>query len=138
MRLWRGRPSHGLTEEAASYHPAMASIWIEVDEHDAIPDGCLMRFSALGPPRPIARIKATMDDGTEMLCLVEGRSAEDAVVPAWTAPVDDSSAGQAWLVGGGAHGLRLRPESGGDAWAEPYLLLNPDAIVGDEPSMPLG
>jgi hypothetical protein len=109
----------------------MSSIWIEVDEHEAIPEGCLMRFSGLGPPRPITRIRTTLNDGAEVLCLVEGRNAEDQPVPAWTAPVDDSSAGQAWLVGGGAHGLRLRPEPGGETWAEPYLLLHPDAIVED-------
>ncbi len=90
-----------------------------------------MRFSALGPPRPLARIRATMADGAEVLCAVEGRNARDEPVPAWTAPVDDSSAGQAWIVGGGAHGVRLRPESGGETWAEPYLLLAPGAIVDD-------
>jgi hypothetical protein len=33
------------------------------------------------------------------------------------------------LVGGGAWGLRLRPETGGEEWAEPYLLLSPEAII---------
>src|SRR5689334_12951783 len=109
--------------------PHMQTITIEVEEHEAIPDGCYMRFSALSPPRPVRRIQYELPDGTAAVCLVEGRGEDDAVEPAWTALVDDSSAGQSMLVGGSLHGVRVRAESGGEAWAEPYLLLEPDAIL---------
>jgi len=107
----------------------MRAILIQVDEHDAIPDGCFMRFSALGPTRPVKRLRCELRDGQTAVCLVEGRAEDDSKVPAWTAPVDDSGAGESWLVGGGAHGLRLRPEGAGGGWAEPYLLVSAESIV---------
>jgi hypothetical protein len=108
----------------------MRTLLISVDEHDALPDGCQMRFSALGPRRPLSRVRLELPGGEEGVCLVEGRDENDRVIEAWVAPVDDSSAGQAWLVGGGAHGLRIRPEAGGESWAEAYLLLSEDPLAG--------
>ncbi len=107
----------------------MRTVLIEVEEHEAIPDGCFIRYSALGPTRTVSRIRAESPEGIEGVCVVEGRDAEDQPVPAWAVHVDDSSAGQAWLVGGGAHGVRVRPEAGGGFWAEAYLLLSEDSIV---------
>ena len=107
----------------------MRTILIEVEEHEALPDGCLMRFSALGPSRPIHRVRCDLPEGGNAVCIVEGRNEADQPEPAWVAAVDDSSAGQSWLVGGGAHGVRLRPEAGGPEWAEAYLLLDEDCLV---------
>lgn len=107
----------------------MQTLLVEVEEHDALPDGCMMRFSALTPPRPIHRIRYDLPDGTNGLCRVEGRDEKDQPVPAWVATVDDSSAGQSWLVGGGLHGVRLTSEGGDVTWAEAYLLLDEDCLV---------
>ena len=110
----------------------MRSVMIEVEEHEALPDGCLMRFSALDEPRPVRRVQYELRDGTPAVCAVEGRDEADAPVPAWCVMVDDSSAGQSLLVGGGAHGLRLSPVDGGEAWTEAYLLLTPEAALTDQ------
>jgi hypothetical protein len=106
----------------------MQTILVEVEEHDALPDGCLMRFSALGPARPVHHVRCDLPDGSNAVCLVEGRDEKDQPVEAWVASVDDSSAGQSWLVGGGLHGVRLSAASG-ETWAEAYLLLDESCLV---------
>lgn len=105
----------------------MRTILIQVDEHDALPDGCFMKFSALGPTRPIARVRCPFPSG-DAACAVDGRDDDDRPVPAWTAPVDDSSSGQSWLVGGGTHGLRIRAPDG-SITAEPYMLVSEDCLI---------
>lgn len=107
----------------------MRSLTIEVEEHEALPDGCYMRFSAISKVRAVFLLQYETPAGEPTRCLVEGRDENDRPVPAWAALVDDSAAGQSLLVGGGLRGLRLRTESGGDEWAEPYLLLTQDAIL---------
>jgi hypothetical protein len=107
----------------------MRTITIEVEEHEALPDGCYMRFSAISDTQAVRRLDYETPSGEAAIVLVEGRDENDRPVPAWTALVDDSAAGQSMLVGGGAWGLRLRPEAGGEEWAEPYLLLSREAIL---------
>lgn len=107
----------------------MQTITIEIEEHDALPDGCYMRFSALGPKRAVRRIQYELPSGSPAVCLVDGCGEDGVTEPAWAALVDDSSAGQSMLIGGGPRGVRVRPEAGGEAWAEPYLLLAPDALL---------
>jgi len=107
----------------------MKPIFIEVDEHEELPDGCIMKFSALEDARPVSRIRYERSTGETIVCKVEGRAEGGSLIPAWRALVDDSSAGQAWLVGGGAWGVRVQPEQGDAGWVEPFLLLGPDAVV---------
>jgi hypothetical protein len=102
----------------------MAIVDVEVEEHDALPDGCFQRFHALAAPRPVQRFR---DEGRARR--VEGRDGEDRATAAWTAPVDDSGAGTTWLVWGGARGVRVFDEAGAMLEAAPYLLLAADAIV---------
>ena len=107
----------------------MQTITIEVEEHEALPDGCYMRFSAIGPKRPVRRVSYELPSGIAAVCVVQGCGDDGVSEPAWTALVDDSSAGQSMLVGGGLWGVRVSPEAGGETWAEPYLLLEPEAIL---------
>ncbi len=104
---------------------------VAVDEHDALPEGCELRFHAVGPSRPIARIRyepLTGPDGDFAVTAAGGAAA-------LATPVDDSSSGTAVLITGDARGLRLhrlRPDPASDAEpaiAEPYLLLAPDALL---------
>jgi hypothetical protein len=104
---------------------------VVVEEHDEIPDGCELRFHAVGPGRAVRRVRyepltpAAVEGDYEVAALgADGREG-----PAQAVPVDDSGAGTSLLVHGGARGLRLRPVSGGPAIAEPYLLLADDAVV---------
>jgi hypothetical protein len=105
----------------------MRPVDVEVEEHDALPDGCYMRFSALEAPRPVRKVRYEAPSGAPAVCEVLGLDADDRPVPAMAVLVDSSSAGQDLLVHGGAHGLRLSAD--GESWAEPYLLLEPGAVV---------
>ncbi|MES1208915.1 MAG: hypothetical protein ABUS79_23505 [Pseudomonadota bacterium] len=104
---------------------------VVVDEHDELPEGCELRFHAVGPSRPVARIRYEPMTGPEgdFAVTASGGAAAQAT------PVDDSSAGTSVLITGDARGLRLRrldaePASNAEpAIAEPYLLLSPDSIL---------
>jgi hypothetical protein len=114
--------------------PAPKFIHVQVDEHDAIPDGCSMRFKAIDEPRAVRRVKWETEgpDSPERWIVEsadEGDAAGPAARPALAATVEDSGAGVCTLVYGGSRGLRLRPAAGGEPIAEPYLLLAPEAVL---------
>jgi hypothetical protein len=101
-----------------------------VEEHDELPDGCSMRFRAAGAGRPIERVSYESESGVGGAFRVEGRGADGAPVPATAYEVKDSSAGTSLLVVGGGRGLRLISLATGETFAEPYLFLAPDALLG--------
>jgi hypothetical protein len=100
---------------------------VAVEEHDEIPEGCELRFHAVGEARPVTRVRYEPLTGPEGEFEVTAAGGETAMA----APVDDSSAGTSVLIYGDARGLRLRrlDGAGGAPIAEPYLLMAPDAIV---------
>lgn len=110
----------------------MAGRYIDVvvEEHEVLPEGCEMRFHAVGADRPVRRIRYEPLSGPEG----EFEVRTEAGQAARAAPVDDSGAGTAILIYGDARGLRLRRVGAGGALdepiAEPYLLLTEDALVG--------
>jgi hypothetical protein len=110
---------------------SMAGRYIDVvvEEHDALPEGCEMRFHAVGPDRPVRRIRYEPLNGPEG----DFEIGTESGAAAQAAPVDDSGAGTAILIFGDARGLRLRRVTGGAALdepiAEPYLLLTEDALL---------
>ena len=107
-------------------------VTVLVEEHEALPDGCVQRFRATGEPRVVRHVAWESEDGVAGTWAVRGAVADGSETPALARPVDDSSAGTSILVVGGDHGLRLRSE-GGDEVAVAYLLLAPAAIVdGDD------
>ncbi|MFL5306594.1 MAG: hypothetical protein ACJ8F1_15360 [Polyangia bacterium] len=104
---------------------------VNVDEHEDLPEGCELRFHAVGPSRPIARIRYEPMTGPEGDFAVTSAGGAAALAT----PVDDSSAGTAVLITGDTRGLRLRrvnaehTRDAEPAIAEPYLLLSADAIL---------
>jgi hypothetical protein len=104
--------------------PRSIFVNVQVEEHEALPDGCCLRFRAHGEGRVIARVAYESDAGTAGIWIVEGRNAEDEPAPALAFEVDDSSAGLSLLVVGGERGLRLTSETSGETIAEAYLLLS--------------
>lgn len=100
---------------------------VQVEEHDELPEGCELRFHAVGESRPVSRVQYEPLTGPEGLFTVvaAGGGAAQAT------PVDDSSAGTSVLITGDARGLRLLRVDAEDepAIAEPYLLLAADAIL---------
>ena len=110
----------------------MAGRYIDVvvEEHDALPEGCEMRFHAVGAERPVRRIRYEPLSGPEGEFEVGTEGGEVALA----APVDDSGAGTAILIYGDARGLRLRRVGADgaldDPIAEPYLLLTEDSLIG--------
>lgn len=105
-------------------------IFVSVEPHEALPDGCSMRFKAHGQVRPIGLIRYESEDGVGGIWRVEALSADGVRGPAHTVPVEDSSAGSSNLVHGGSHGLRLTSLETGAEVAEPFLLLSDQSLVG--------
>jgi hypothetical protein len=100
---------------------------VVVEEQEGIPDGCELRFHAVGDDRPVKRVRYEPMTGPEGEFEVTASDGQ----PALAAPVDDSGAGTSTLIYGDAGGIRLR-RIGAEAHepiAEPYLLLADDAIV---------
>jgi hypothetical protein len=100
---------------------------VVVEEQEGIPEGCELRFHAVGESRPVKRVLYEPLTGPEGEFEVTAASG----APARAAPVDDSGAGTSILIYGDGRGIRLR-RVGVDASepiAEPYLLLADDAIV---------
>jgi hypothetical protein len=98
-----------------------------VEEQEGIPDGCELRFHAVGEPRPVKRVYYEPLTGPAGEYEVTAAGGE----PAHAAPVDDSGAGTSILIYGDARGIRLRriDVNAGEPIAEPYLLLADDAIL---------
>jgi hypothetical protein len=108
--------------------PRFVSVMVE--EHDEVPDGCCMRFKIVGEPRSVQRVRYEADGSqSSLVWRVESPREDGSAGVAWAAEVEDSGAGTSTLVYGGNRGLRLRPDDGGDAIAEPYLLIAHDAIL---------
>ncbi len=112
-------------------------ITVLVDEHDDLPEGCCMRFKAVGNPRIVRRVRIELEGqrqedegGSSGEWTVESCGESGELGPAHGIIVEDSSAGSSLLIYGGAHGLRLRPApGGGSAVAEPYLLVADRAVI---------
>ncbi|MBI4433079.1 MAG: hypothetical protein HY592_06355 [Candidatus Omnitrophica bacterium] len=82
--------------------------------------GCdLMVFAELEVPRPIRGIRIE-ERGREVDCEVTGIEEGGGVCQAFAVKVADSGAGYAYLVYGGAWGIRI--QSSTHAWGEPYKL----------------
>ncbi len=114
-----------------------AFVTVLVEEHDALPEGCCMRFKRVGEPRAVWRVMYEREGATPGVAPWRVESADEGGTAgvAWAVPVEDSSAGVSTLVYGGTWGLRLRPEleagdTGGGVVAEAYLLLAASAVLG--------
>jgi len=119
------------------------AVYIEVEANPNCAGREGMRYRELGPPLPVVRVRIfdRRDEGE--WCLVTAVQGEGAAPwgPALARRVEDSGVGVAYLVFGGAWGIRLcpvdraRPSSvtdesclpwsldDPDQWGEPYLLL---------------
>jgi hypothetical protein len=105
-------------------------ITVLVDEHDEIPEGCCMRFKAVGAPRVVRRVVLDGDEAPSRTeWIVEACSEKGERGPAYGVTVEDSSAGSSTLVYGGARGLRLHAVVGASTVAEPYLLLDERSVL---------
>lgn len=103
---------------------------VQVEEHDALPEGCCLRFRAQSAGRAVARIAYESEAGVGGGWSVEGRASDGTLVAATAFEVDDSSAGTSLLIVGGDHGLRLTSIATGETIAEAYLLLGLDCVLG--------
>jgi hypothetical protein len=103
---------------------------VQVESHDALPDGCSRRFKSEGATRPVTLVRYEPEDAELQTWKVEAAYANGTRGPARAVPIEDSSAGTSILVVGGDHGLRLAPVDGGREISEAYLLLSPSAVLG--------
>jgi len=102
-----------------------------IDPNPNCPEGCSQRFQTTSEARRVSRIRYAPGDGTSIECDVSGWSSagRGSPCPARAALVEDSGAGVVTLLYGGDWGLRLVPRDGRPPFGEPYLLLDPDAIL---------
>lgn len=109
-----------------------AFVTVLVEEHEELPQGCVMRFKRVGEPRAVSRVMYEAEGDTRGAAVwrVEAVDEGGGVGQAWAVTVEDSSAGVSTLVYGGSWGLRLRREEGGGGEvAEGYLLLVEGAVL---------
>ena len=101
---------------------------IEVEASPNGPASEQFVFKELGRPRPVRSIRAEVR-GAEALCEVTGVEPGARWITAYAVKVADSSDGYAFLIYGGAWGIRLRPELGAkgpwnfssnEQWGEPF------------------
>jgi hypothetical protein len=89
---------------------------IEVEDNPNCRGSEQFVFREIGPPKPVRAIRVT-ERGKETLCDVTGVEAGGTFTPAKAVKIADSGAGFAYLIHGGAWGIRLRPEARrADAW----------------------
>jgi hypothetical protein len=104
----------------------MAEPWfidVFVEPNPNAPEGSGQRWKATSPARLVRRAR-----WEGRWCAVVGLDSDGTAGDAFGATVEDSGAGTAVLVYGGAWGVRLIPEDGGDPFGEAYLLLDPAAV----------
>lgn len=96
-----------------------------------------MVFREIEPPRRIMKLKV-YDDRGERWCRVTGLDSDGRSSPAYAQKVEDSGEGVAYLIYGGAWGLRFKPDDSReswdledpDAWGEAYKVYgDPDDIL---------
>ena len=123
---------------------------IQVEENPNGPGSEQFVFKELGKPRPVKAIIAEVG-GKETVCDVTGvgpitgASADQCAarwVPAYGIKIADSSEGHAFLIHGGAWGIRLKPAypaepwdfSSENQWGEPFKIYGSeeDIIYADE------
>jgi hypothetical protein len=107
-----------------------------VEEHEALPDGCMLRFQAVDEPRAVHTIHYAPLLGEAGRFRVEACFSEGGARAAQRADVEDSGAGTCTLIWGGDLGIRLQriDDAGADSTAfapiaEPYLLLAAEEIL---------
>ena len=90
---------------------------IEIAENPNCRGGDEFEFSALGPSRTIQGIRV-LERGQQSICDVVGVDGNGRFIEAQATKVADSGAGYAFLIQGGAWGIRLRPQvHAGEPWA---------------------
>jgi hypothetical protein len=107
---------------------ASSFVDVQVEEHEALPDGCSLRFKAQGAAGPVEHVAWESEDGVGGTWRVEGAASDGSRIVARAFPVDDSSAGTSVLIVGGDHGLRLTSLDTGETVAEAYLLVSRGAV----------
>ena len=98
---------------------------VHVSPCAASEDGVSMRFKRAGDPRPLTELAYESEEGKDGLWRIFAVGDDDAHdgPPALAVPVEDSSDGIAWLIVGGAAGLRLEHVETSAIERQPYLLL---------------
>lgn len=87
-------------------------------------------FNELSPPAKISGIKIS-EEGQDALCDVVGVEPDGCFVDAFAAKITDSGSGFAYMIFGGAWGVRMRPRaysheawdlSNTRQWGEPFKI----------------
>lgn len=108
-------------------------MFLEVDNNPNFDGSYFLRFNEMGLAREVTHIKSYDRKPQGEWCQVTGwcDNPESPLCPAYAQQVEDSGAGNSYLIFGGNWGLRLKPEVGGGEWdlydsrqwGEGYLLI---------------
>jgi hypothetical protein len=74
-------------------------------------------FSESGKTKPVAQLNVEQPSGIRAWCDVMGVEEGGVFAPAQAVQVEDSGAGNAWLIFGGSWGLRFRPSGSTAEWS---------------------
>jgi hypothetical protein len=109
---------------------SMSVMQIEIEESPNCPGSDQFIFKELGTPKPVEAIRAEVH-GHEVLCEVVAVGRGGDWFAAQCVKIADSSEGHAFLIYGGAWGIRLRPEylrneswdfKAKGQWGEPFKI----------------
>lgn len=108
-------------------------MFLDVETNPNCEQSVFLRFNEVQPPREVVQIKSYERLPQGEWCWITGWTDDPATprCPAFVQVVDDSGAGQSYLVYGGSWGIRLKPVSleedwdleSPNQWGEPYLSL---------------
>jgi hypothetical protein len=93
----------------------MATIMVDVEAGENCPYSMQLVFSGLDEPRPVRQVRLFLAGPEGVLYDITGWD-ETGPCAAMSAAVEDSGQGRAYLVYGGAGGLRYRPAGPAEAW----------------------
>lgn len=103
---------------------------IYVEPHEALPDGASLRCKAESKPERIYQVNYETDDGEDGVWNLTSPDSDGRDVGVYQVLVEDSGSGTSALIFGDEYGLRLTHDTSERMVAEPYLLLDPDDVVG--------
>ena len=92
---------------------------ILIEENANCPDGGSWRFHTIGSPQRVTQVRLYDDGAVGQWFEVVGWTghASQPVCEAQVHKIDDSGSGTAFLISGGAWGVRLRPVSELEPWS---------------------
>ena len=125
------RPIRHCAIDVCGWFPLMQ---VEIEPNPNCVESELQVYNEMESPRPIRQIRVD-HQGQEIWCDVVGVDGGGQFVQAYTQKINDSGGGLAYIIYGGAWGIRLRPQADTEeSWdlSNPHQWGEPFKIYGSE------